>query len=65
MSPELRCTARHPSFSGWQCNALLSEAVIAGTVSMEKASEPEPGCVVLRCRRCGTLYRVCPTDRAA
>jgi hypothetical protein len=32
---------------------------------MEKASEPEPGCVVLRCRRCGTMYRVCPTDRAA
>lgn len=58
---ELRCTAPHPDFPGIECRAKLAEAS-DGSVVLREGRDAPPGCVVLRCRRCGAEYVVCPTN---
>jgi hypothetical protein len=60
---ELRCTGRHPQFDR-PCDALLGH-VVPGTVEIDPANGPTPGCVTLRCWRCGAKYQVCPVRRSA
>lgn len=59
---QLRCSAPHPTIPGFQCRALLATAP-AGSVEVRTAEEDAEGCALLRCRRCGTEYLLCPVER--
>lgn len=64
MNPaEIRCTAPHPKVPGWECRAKLTE-IYPGSVSLARRNghPPKPGCVTLRCERCGTEYEACPVS---
>lgn len=62
----VRCTAPKRGAPGRQCGAFLCE-VVPGTVVVEQTGETAPGCSVVPCPRCSTLYRFCATvgQRAA
>jgi len=61
---ELRCTAPHPKILGWSCRAKLADAVL-DSVTLSPGVAHAPGCVVLRCDRCGAEYTVCPVKKAS
>lgn len=54
----VRCTARRKGDSGRICDARLFDAV-PGSVEVSPAEAPPPGCVSMKCPRCGTRYVVC------
>lgn len=61
---ELRCNAPHPRIRKAECGAKVAD-VLAGSVAIIPAGRLAPGCVLLRCRRCGAEYVLCPIPRAA
>jgi hypothetical protein len=59
---EIRCSAPHPTAFGLSCNARLYDAV-PGTLDVRlRENGVPPGCLRLKCRRCGTEYVVCPAN---
>lgn len=61
---EIRCTGAHPSDPRRECRAKLAD-VVPGSVSVKANGPTQPGCVRLRCWRCGAEYVVCPVGKAA
>lgn len=60
----IRCTARHPDDPQRECRAWLLNAV-PDSVDVHQNGDPPPGCVQVRCPRCGARYVVCRRDAAA
>lgn len=54
----VHCPAPHPTVPGWVCNARLFDAV-PGTVDLLATPAVPPGCVAVKCPRCGAVYVVC------
>lgn len=67
---ELRCCAPHPDprrwAQGWNCNAKLTH-VVPGSVQIVTGdpANPPPGCIPLKCSRCGAEYVACPVREVA
>jgi hypothetical protein len=61
---DIRCTAPHPAHTNRLCRAKLA-VVVPGTVDVSRNGDVGPGCIGLRCPRCGAPYVVCPVQRAA
>ena len=58
------CAMPHPKITGWRCNGTITR-VVPGTVRVEIGVEVAPGCSEHKCKRCGTVYVVCPVERVA
>lgn len=54
----VRCTAPHPDAPSRSCNARLLDAV-RESIDVREGEDVPPGCIAIRCWRCGTKYVVC------